>query len=45
MSLSDAIIAATALEHDLTLVTRNLKDFEWIEGLKLLNPVDDIPNR
>jgi predicted nucleic acid-binding protein len=28
----------TALEHNLTLVTRNTKDFVGIEGLKLLNP-------
>ena len=39
MSLGDAIIAATALEHDLTLVTRNLKDFRWIAGLRLIDPL------
>lgn len=33
----DALIAATALEHDLTVVTRNLGDFERT-GVKLLNP-------
>jgi predicted nucleic acid-binding protein len=33
----DGLIAATALEHDLTLVTRNVKDFAGIE-LSLLNP-------
>lgn len=33
----DALIAATALEHRLTLVTRNTKDFEGI-GLDLLDP-------
>ena len=31
----DLLIAATALEHDLTLVTRNVEDFEDIPGLKL----------
>jgi len=31
----DLIIAATAIEHGLTLVTSNLKDFELIEGLKV----------
>jgi predicted nucleic acid-binding protein len=31
----DLIIAATALEHDLTLVTRNPDDFNDIPGLKL----------
>ena len=33
----DKLIAATALIHDLTLVTRNTKDFETT-GVKLLNP-------
>lgn len=33
----DALIAATALHHDLTLVTRNETDFEGL-GLTLLNP-------
>ena len=31
----DLLNAATALEHDLTLVTRNLDDYEDIPGLKL----------
>lgn len=31
----DVMIAATALVHDLTLVTGNRKDFEKIEGLQL----------
>lgn len=39
--LGDAIVAATALEHDLSLVTRNTDDFEWIDGLVLLNPFED----
>ena len=38
MSLGDAIIAATALAHDLPLVTRNVDDFKHIAGLKLINP-------
>jgi len=39
MSLGDAIIAGTALEHGLTLVTANVKDFQWIPNLKVINPV------
>ena len=31
----DLIIAATALEHDLTLVTRNRRDYNDISGLRL----------
>ena len=39
MSLGDAIIAATALVHDKTLVTRNTSDFHWIADLRLLDPL------
>ena len=38
--LPDAIIAATALVHDLTLVTRNVADFKAITGLRVLDPHD-----
>ena len=34
----DSLIAAAALARRMTLVTRNTKDFENIEGLILLNP-------
>jgi predicted nucleic acid-binding protein len=34
----DSLIAATALEENLTLVSRNKKHFETIGGLKLLVP-------
>ena len=37
MPAYDAMIAATALEHGLTLVTRNTGDFDRM-GVKLLNP-------
>lgn len=43
MSLGGAIIAATALVHDLTLLTRNVNDFRWIAGMGLLNPFDAPP--
>lgn len=35
--LLDAIIVATALVNTLTIVTRNTKDFDEIEGLEVLN--------
>ncbi len=38
ISTEDAQIAAIALAHDLTLATRNVSDFEGIEGLKIINP-------
>jgi toxin FitB len=38
MSLGDAIIAATAMEYNLTLVTRNTTDFDCIDTIKLENP-------
>ena len=38
MSLGDALVAGTALVHRLRLVTRNVDDFDWIDGLDLLNP-------
>ena len=34
----DLVIAATALEHDLTLVTRNIRDYADIPALKLYQP-------
>lgn len=35
--LPDAVIAATALIHDLTLISRNDKDFTSIPLLKYVN--------
>ena len=34
----DSLIAATALTHNLKLVTRNIKDFSDIQDLELINP-------
>ena len=36
-AISDAIIAATALVYNLTLVTHNLSDFRNIANLKLID--------
>jgi predicted nucleic acid-binding protein len=37
IKLPDLIIAATALEYSLTLVTHNLNDFKSIEGLNIVD--------
>ena len=39
MKLGDSLIAATALISKLSLLTRNITDFEKITGLKCINPV------
>jgi predicted nucleic acid-binding protein len=36
----DAMIAATALTHKLTVVTRNVNDFERF-GVKIINPFEN----
>ena len=41
MTLGDALVAGTALAHNLTLVTRNAQDFDWITGLSVLNPFEE----
>ncbi|MBI4689253.1 MAG: type II toxin-antitoxin system VapC family toxin, partial [Nitrospirae bacterium] len=33
-----AVIAATAILNNFTLATRNVDDFEMVEGLKVINP-------
>lgn len=42
MPPSDLFIAATALNYDLTLVTRNLKHFERVPNLKLVSQLSDL---
>jgi tRNA(fMet)-specific endonuclease VapC len=42
LHVPDGQIAATALEHDLTLVTRNTKDFAQL-GLTLIDPWEPQP--
>ncbi len=36
--LPDTLLAATAIEHGLALLTRNPRDFEMIKGLRLREP-------
>ncbi|GHU83124.1 ribonuclease VapC [Spirochaetia bacterium] len=40
LPIIDSLIAAAALAHHLTLVTRNTRDFKDIGGLNLINPWD-----
>jgi predicted nucleic acid-binding protein len=38
IKLGDAIIAATAISHNLALITHNMKGFINIKGLKVIDP-------
>jgi toxin FitB len=38
MPIVDTMIASAAITHHMTLVTRNTKDFDGIEGLMFINP-------
>jgi predicted nucleic acid-binding protein len=40
IKLPDAIIAATAIAKEMTLITRNEKDFRKINNLKVINPFE-----
>jgi toxin FitB len=40
--IEDAMIAATAVTHDLTVVTRNIRDFE-VFGVRTFNPFAERP--
>ena len=37
VAVTDALLAATALQHEFTLVTRNVTDFDGL-GVRLFNP-------
>ena len=43
MDLADAIIAATAIVHNLPLVTRNEEDFQHVPDLRVINPFSLAP--
>jgi predicted nucleic acid-binding protein len=38
LPVKDSLLAAAALTHHLIIITRNIQDFEGIEGIKLINP-------
>lgn len=40
----DLLIAATALTHDLTLLTRNLRDFQHVPNLRLYPSAEPSPS-
>lgn len=40
IKLPDAIIAATSMVYELTLISRNISDFKNIDGLHLISPLD-----
>jgi predicted nucleic acid-binding protein len=42
MGLADSLVAATAQSRGLTLVTRNVADFRWVDGLALINPFEAV---
>jgi hypothetical protein len=44
LSLPDALIASTSITKNLELYTLNIKDFQFIEGLKLHQPNHIISN-
>ncbi len=41
MSLGDSIIAATTIVHNLNLITANVKDFQWIQEITIVNPLKE----
>jgi len=41
IKLPDAVIAATSLNNNLILITRNDKDFKDIKGLEIYNPFSE----
>ncbi len=41
LTVVDGLLAATAIGHDLTMVTRNVKHFDGL-GIHILNPWDQL---
>jgi len=42
IKLADAVIAATAIMHNLKLATRNTDDFKGIEEIEIIDPLETI---
>ena len=42
ITVGDALIAATALVHHVTLATHNTSDFDWVDELELADPLGKI---
>ena len=42
IKLPDAIIAATCIIKNYTLITRNIEDFKNVEGLDIINPFEAV---
>lgn len=40
IKIADAVIASTALVNNFILITRNVTDFERVEGLTVINPFE-----
>jgi predicted nucleic acid-binding protein len=38
LTFADSIIAASSIVHHMFIVTRNVKDFDEIDGINLINP-------
>ena len=43
-SYRDSMVAATALAHGFTVVTRNVDDYKAMGGLKIINPWEHDPD-
>lgn len=41
ISLGDALIAGTVLTYNLTLITHNVEDFDWIPDISIIDPIVD----
>jgi toxin FitB len=39
MPVTDSLIAATAIQHQLTIATRNMRDYQY-SGARLVNPFE-----